>query len=755
MNISQLVENVIKQILNERFDTFNIVPGQVNNIDFLTNQLNFYVNTFPKGTRNYIINYQQMTPQQREIMGAVASCLSQSIEMIVNKVYREIIYNRTYKEQGMTPEDLMMEFLSGGIRKDIIRNNEKAPSRAQSSYGLPVVVGQYLNNCVASHTAINGKNARNYILASVQNLAITIFTDNYKSLDSPKRSDLVRPANNAVTYNNAFSTEPNIDITNIINDKKVGLGPQEKLLLQTLVDINGSKMSKERLDNIANATPTQQNSEIYREISDRTGISFTNVSKRISTALNKAKKSVFATMSQNNPTFTQKFGETPNINIQNQYISGRQISESNNKLPNKSNMRKKIQITESVLRQMIIRAITESLVEKRDSSLSVVTAWAIAVDNGGKDPINCPEFAELYSTLIEHPYCENAVKMGFANEAQSQCNTIKFIPYSVGDTIPYHHIFYTARDEGEERRQKYMCKQPNGIRVDRNDYYFYKETNPNGNPQLKVDKIFSVRPKLATDILNDFFSGLNLGVNEDTKPDSFVGPIATKCAEVALSQGDAQFFTYLCAAIKTYSAHYCRKHYNELAVQWSLGSQQIGGKDSNPIEDEEGNDIKSYDELGNEINVSDESNRDSYTGETKDAQTPEFDKGGNITTKVGTDYSARLVRQVRKIIKDPQSNLSPLEKKILKALIKVATTRMDPQRLEKMQGLSDTQQRQIIYNEISARTGIPFETVQKRISDALNKAKQSKYAKKVDENRRLRDRLIQEAVRRVLANYLK
>lgn len=710
MNINQLVENIVKQILNERFDTFNIASGQVDNMEFLSNQLNFYVNTFPQGTKNYVINYSQMTPQQREIMGSIVSCMSQSIEMITNKVYREFIYPKTYKEQGRTPEDLMMDFLGGGVTKDVLRNNKKGPSKSESAYGLPVVVGKYLNNCAAKHIAINGRDARNYILASVRNIAIKIFRDEYRSLDSPKRSDLVRPASNAVSYNDAFANEPNIDITNIINDKKIGLGPQEKLMLQTLADINGSKMSRERLDAIINSTPTKQNVEIYKEISDRTGIDLKNVQRSISAAFKKAKQSVYATMPQNSSTFTQQFGQMPDITIQNNpYINYRQLSESNNRNKNKQNM-KKVLVTESVLKSLIIRALNESIIEadKPGNTWESIKKWALAVRNGA-NPLHCPEFSDFYMSLIENPYCENAVKMGFAYESKNQS--------TVGS-----------------------------------------------NTTLKIDKLFATRPKITSDVITDFFTGENCVVTDVhtkngetvvTKPDSFVGDNVIKCAKAALNGSENDFFNVLCKQLRIYGAHYCRKHYGELSIQWGLGAQQIGGDKSSAFEDEEGNDMQAFDELGNPINMGDEASRDAYTGKTKEKSDAEFENGGEMTSNGDDAFFKKMIKLVGKILNDKSIGLAPQEKAILQCVVDIAKTGVSPERLNQMEGLSDTQKRMVIYDEAAERLGITVDNLKRSISSAINKARQSKYAKMLEEQKKLKEQLVKAVMNEVISRYCK
>ena len=82
---------------------------------------------------------------------------------------------------------------------------------------------------------------------------------------------------------------------------------------------------------------------------------------------------------------------------------------------------KKVLVTESVLKSLIIRALNESIFEagKPGNAWESIKKWALAVRKGA-NPLHCPEFNDFYMSLIENPYCENAVKMGFAYESKNQ-----------------------------------------------------------------------------------------------------------------------------------------------------------------------------------------------------------------------------------------------------------------------------------------------------------------------------------------------
>lgn len=368
---------------------------------------------------------------------------------------------------------------------------------------------------------------------------------------------------------------------------------------------------------------------------------------------------------------------------------------------------KKVLVTESVLKSLIIRALNESIFEADNpgNAWASIKKWALAVRNGA-DPLHCPEFNDFYMALIENPYCENAVKMGFAYESKNQS--------TVGS-----------------------------------------------NTTLKIDKLFATRPKIASDVITDFFTGENCvatdvhtknGETVVTKPDSFVGDNVIKCAKAALNGSENDFFNVLCKQLRIYGSHYCRKHYGELSVQWGLGAQQIGGDKSSAFEDENGNDMESFDELGNKINASDEANRDAYSGENKEQSDDEFEKP---TSNSDDKYFNRMINLVEKMVADKNNNLAPQERNILQCVVDIARTGVSPERLNQMEGLSDTQKRMIIYDEAAERLGISVDNLKRSLSSAINKARQSKYAKMLEEQKKLKEQLIKAVMNEVIARYSK
>lgn len=362
---------------------------------------------------------------------------------------------------------------------------------------------------------------------------------------------------------------------------------------------------------------------------------------------------------------------------------------------------KKVLVTESVLKSLIIRALNESIFEasKPTNGFESIKKWALAVRNGA-NPLHCPEFSDFYMSLVENPYCENAIKMGFAYESKNQS--------TVGSNTP-----------------------------------------------LKIDKLFASKPKIASDVITDFFTGENCMAKEESKPDSFVGDNVINCAKAALNGSMNDFFNVLCKQLRIYGSHYCRKHYSELAIQWGIGSQQIGGDKSSAFEDEEGNDMESFDELGNKINMGDEAGRDAYSGERQEKTDAEFDKGAEMTSNGDDIFFNRMINLVGKILNDKAIGLGPQEKAILQCIVDIAKTGVSPERLNQMEGLSDTQKRMVIYDEAAERLGISVENLKRSISSAIGKARQSKYAKMLEEQKKLKEQLIKTVMNEVIARYAK
>ncbi len=415
-------------------------------------------------------------------------------------------------------------------------------------------------------------------------------------------------------------------------------------------------------------------------------------------------------------------------------------------------------LKESTLRRLIVRAINEVITPKQDTPQR---KWAKAVYENGQDPIHCKEFGEFFYSLIENPICELAVKMGFADESKSQSSSSEFIPFNEGDKIPRNSIYYvlSKNEYGKKSYEKRVNKSDTPIIVNNGGNYYFKETNQSNTPPLKIDKLFAVRPKIATDVITDFLTGVNYTVKDESIKDSFLGdvrdngniiPFYFQLARIILFNKSDEYLAALSRRIRVYAAHYCRKHYNEFVTQWAVGSKTIGGD----LEDDEGNKIEAFDWQGegdnkNKIDVAAELSKDPYTGINKETSVTDIDK--EDTQSDDSEYYRNLIRQVKKILKDPVIQLRPQEKAVLNALIKVSSTRYSQDRVNAMADMSDTQKTQQIYKQIADMLpDIAPDRIPRLISLAINKAKKSEYAKIDERKQKMVKLIVNEVIKRIL-----
>lgn len=762
MNIDEIIKKVIKHYINEsldEFEAYGLQPQQIGNAEFLKNQLIQYINSFPPNTQSYVLDYASMNRNQRYFMGLIASCVGKRCEQTINYVYSQKVRNHTYKEIGNSPEDLTQEFLTGGIAKNILRGSMKYKSgkseKANALYGLPTVIGQFIDQNIRRIPTIDGKEILSYVNEAAKNLAINVFNTELKAPDSPLRTDLnLSGAEGDVSSNGAFSNEGENIILNILNDKSIHLRPQQRILLQTLMDVAGSQMSPERLTQLAyyrdkrlantnweqEKNPyAKENQIIYQEISDRTGIPPVNVSKQLGDAIKVASQSKYAkqgdrmdfnkikpttptnpttpggTMARINQASKIKPKQKPAAyNVPNYTIGA--VSESrNNDIYNKNrvNMRQKILISESVLRQMIVRALNEAKLKKSDGlNYEALANWAEAVRDG-KDPIHCREFGPFYETLIRDYRCREAVKLGVSQENAA-----------------------LSTEDNADRR-----------------------------PSIKIDELFN-RSGVADDILQDFFIGEKCTINNESLNDSILGSYFEKITDengneiqgreitfieqfvnTILMGSEKDFFTFLCRVLNTYGRHYYRKHYKEWVMQYGMGSSQIGGDKSNSIQDQQNDDT-------------DDNFQDNDTDDT------------TVDNEIGMSggdsaYYAKLVDYAQRVLNS--EHLSPRHRMMIQALIDVAQNKMEnPERFKELTQLRDRRlgqtkdkqsfaaENQVIYQEIADRTGLPVEVVCKRLGDALKAAAATrsarKYAQKLSEERKQKiQKIVNEVIKRIMA----
>lgn len=372
-------------------------------------------------------------------------------------------------------------------------------------------------------------------------------------------------------------------------------------------------------------------------------------------------------------------------------------------------MSKKVQISESVLRQMIVRAINESMINNPNiNQHEAIYNWANVVRNG-EDPIRCRAFSDFYLSMVNDYRCKQSVILGIAAEVKNQAG------YNYKEEKP--ETFSTEDNvEGDANPQEFEIS----------DAGEQHETElPTGKQRKLTLRILDMiyGSNIDEDILNDFFSGLDLIKKEDSIPDSFKGENVVKSVNIYFQQGEENFMTYLCRLIKFYSGHYTRTHYNDLAMQYGVGSTKIGGDKSNSIQD--------YNPDNDDKEISGEYELNSKSDENQ--------------------YFNKMRALVARILNDGTIGLGPQEKKLLQCLLDVSNEQLNPERLERMQSLSPTQQNQEIYQEMSERTGIEVDKIKRSLSAAIQKAKQSKYAKMLEEKKKqIAQKILNEVMNKIL-----
>lgn len=389
-------------------------------------------------------------------------------------------------------------------------------------------------------------------------------------------------------------------------------------------------------------------------------------------------------------------------------------------------MNKKIQISERVLRQMIVRVINETILEKSGINQNeAIKNWALAVMRGA-DATHCSEFGPFYESIFSDYRSLAAIKIGVTQEVAFQS---KYSPNSSGQDTQNSLNSQDTEDTDDILGSEEI--------PDIEDNETPQDTNNNDNevvsierkPLIMVDKLFK-GSGVGQDILQDFFSGVDCIVKDTSKPDSFKGDNVVNCVNVFDRKGPREFLTYLFRLLTIYARHYCRKHYNEWAMQYGIGVTKIGSDKNTHIEDQ-------------------------YTGQKDDTtETPMEYETSSLNSHDENKYFSKMRALAEKIIDDPRIGLGPQEKVILQCMIDLTKTPINPERLERMQSLSPTQQRQELYQEISERTNIDLPNVKRSISSAINKAKQSKYAKQLAEKKHQREKMINEVTKIVMNEIL-
>lgn len=99
---------------------------------------------------------------------------------------------------------------------------------------------------------------------------------------------------NGSTDENKYYEKMKSLVEKILNDQSIGLGPQERTLLQTLLNVSREPLPEDKIAEMEGLSDKQQQMVIYRIMSERTGIPVDKIQRSLSAAIQKAKKSKYA-----------------------------------------------------------------------------------------------------------------------------------------------------------------------------------------------------------------------------------------------------------------------------------------------------------------------------------------------------------------------------------------------------------------------------------------------------------------------------
>lgn len=401
-------------------------------------------------------------------------------------------------------------------------------------------------------------------------------------------------------------------------------------------------------------------------------------------------------------------------------------------------MKLKIQLTESKLKQMVIRAINESLLEFEREEFqptditsegwAAIVNWAVKVRQG-MDYRDNRIYGPFLNALINNAKLKYVVLKAFGYE-NTEISTMN------GNE--------TVKDQnGNDVLDK--KGNPRMVRID----------NPN-KPSLDTYRM--CEDGMDEDVINEFFSGISQLANENNMSDAFPGYTEGYNLDIfvniILSKDDNRivFIHKLSNLLGFYARHYFRKHYEENVIHYSNRSKSM---DTNQSKD------YSYDSDDYEADAISDTDATDELGTTANGSNDDIKfKGDDITSTSGNATNDKMLRQVMKIINNNDVKLTPQEKSVLQCVVNICKTGVNSDRLEKMftsdtsDDLSDTQKNQVIYDEIAERLNIPIDAVKKTISSAKIKARQSRYAKLDEQRKQKLNQLINEVIRKIMKRYL-
>ena len=735
MNNNNFINKVVKKTLNEVNRIYNLQPGQVGNRTFWDTQLKQYIATFPEDTSTYVLQYNQMTPQQRNIMGLLAECFTRTCEKVINTEYSQYFKNSTTNEMGFSCEDMVQEFLSGGSIKDLYKTKTMQPSKAKAGYGISYAIGKYLDNCKSKHVQPDSYKCYLWVIVFAKNFALKMFKNIYGAPDSLSRENLVLgsdPAKENYTTNDVFTNKA-YNKYDKIDINSLRLTSQQKQILQCLVDVTNTPISPELLDVMSDLNPDltprdlnvgsielpgRKNKQsynkartmaIYQEIGNRLNISPEIVAKRLSDIKKQLNPKPDPQPEQYSMVAESKYNDIYNKN---------------------NNMKKTITLTETKLRQLIYNVICESL------SLPLYPAFRQWADKFKKiysqtdeeiNPKKMREFGMFVRALQASPIVYESIKRGVAMEDNNQ----KVNASKIGLNVDHY-----VNDKFEEILNGFL-----GGLLPQSDFKGVDDTSEitkvlNTN---RTDEEGNTLPPAIITFTPALAAWFIYNVNSETELNTLLGKY-----------------------LNTYAARYVRNEYNALMITRGMGNKPVDGGEDNGEGDES-----------------------SKTSDKGMLDKPEDKKTtAEPTTNIPlSDYNKRLIAQARKVADgvDPNIHLTPQQKLILDTLLDIVENGVSPERLNKMypkdvnpdnvetpddeestrknKQSQEMAERMSIYDEIAQRLNLPLQTVQKRLSDIVNICQQSKRpgngTDPTNESKKKMEQCINEAIDKVIRKYLK
>jgi len=361
-------------------------------------------------------------------------------------------------------------------------------------------------------------------------------------------------------------------------------------------------------------------------------------------------------------------------------------------------MKQKIQITETVLKQMIVKAINESLSEfHRDDfqptditkeGWAAIQKWALNVRNG----------MNYKDDRIFGPFY-----MALANNAK--------LKYIVLKAFGYENTEISSKKEQDETGKIIRVNNPEKPSLDT-----YRMCNDG----------------MADDVISEFFSGISNAAREETESDAFPGHDDNYNLKVfvniALNGEPTTFIHKLSNLLGFYARHYFRKHYDENVIHYSNRSKPIEGDKSKDTGYDAGD----------------------YNADQKNDITP-TDSLGSTSMQTGNGtYVDKMIKLANIAINDERVGLSPQQKEVMQALVDVASKPKSPETIEQMQGLSEKQQVMMIYKEIEEITGVSAKDVSNVLYMAAQKIKNNNRMQRLKNMDEKKQKLVNMIVNEVL-----